>query len=103
MEEQHRTHAAFPSGRKKFLKVKKIGTTAIMNEIPESPNMPVPVGTGNSKAETEQTNREITDTAMREPFNIYVCLFFIWSALALVLFVRKITVYQGFILLLVSW
>ena len=25
MEEQHRTHSAFPSGRKKFLKVKKIG------------------------------------------------------------------------------
>ena len=37
----------------------KFGTTAIMNEIPESPNMPVPVGTGNSKAEPEQTNREI--------------------------------------------
>ena len=34
---------------------------------------------------------------MREPFNKYVCLFFIWSALALVLFVRRITVYQGFI------
>ena len=75
----------------------KFDAAAITNEIPTSPNVPVPVGTGNSKAEPIQTNREINDTAMREPFNIYVCLFFIWSALALVLFVRKITVYQGFI------
>ena len=34
---------------------------------------------------------------MREPVDKYICLFFIWSALALVLFVRKVTVYQGFI------
>ena len=75
----------------------KFDTAAITNEIPTSPNVPVPAGTGNSKAEPIQTNREITTAAMREPFNKYVCLFFIWSALALVLFVRKITVYQGFI------
>ncbi|RKJ61791.1 M56 family metallopeptidase, partial [Roseburia sp. 1XD42-69] len=70
---------------------------AITNEIPTSPNVPVPAGAGNNKAEPIQTNREITTAAMREPFNKYVCLFFIWSALALVLFVRKVTVYQGFI------
>ena len=75
----------------------KFDTTAITNEIPTTPNVPVPADTGNSKAEPIQTNREITTAAMREPFNKYVCLFFIWSALALVLFVRKITVYQGFI------
>ncbi len=75
----------------------KFDTTAITNEIPTSPNVPVPADTGNSKAEPTQTNREITTAAMREPFNKYVCLFFIWSALALVLFVRKVTVYQGFI------
>ena len=74
----------------------KFGTAAITNEIPTSPNAPIPVDTGNKKAEPIQTNREITTAAMREPFNKYVCLFFIWSALALVLFVRKITVYQGF-------
>ena len=34
---------------------------------------------------------------MREPVDKYVCLLFIWSALTLVLFVRKVTVYQGFI------
>ena len=75
----------------------KFDKAAITNEIPTSPNVPVPADTGNNKAEPIQTNREITTAAMREPFNKYVCLFFIWSALALVLFVRKITVYQGFI------
>ena len=75
----------------------KFDTAAITNEIPTSPNVPVPADTGNSKAEPIQTNREITTAAMREPVDKYVCLFFIWSALALVLFVRKVTVYQGFI------
>ena len=75
----------------------KFDTTAITNEIPTTPNVPVPADTGNSKAEPIQTNRETTTAAMREPVDKYVCLFFIWSALALVLFVRKITVYQGFI------
>ena len=75
----------------------KIDTVAITNEIPTSPNILVPADTGNNNAEPIQTNREINAAAMREPFNKYVCLFFIWSALALVLFVRKVTVYQGFI------
>ena len=75
----------------------KFDTTAITNEIPTTPNVPVPADTGNSKAEPTQTNRETTTAAMREPVDKYVCLFFIWSALALVLFVRKVTVYQGFI------
>ena len=75
----------------------KFDTAAITNEMPATPNVPVPADTGNSKAEPIQTNREITTAAMREPVDKYVCLFFIWSALALVLFVRKVTVYQGFI------
>ena len=75
----------------------KFDTTAITNEIPTNLNVPVPADMGNSKAEPIQTNREITTAAMREPVDKYVCLFFIWSALALVLFVRKVTVYQGFI------
>ena len=75
----------------------KFDTTAITNEIPTNPNVPVPADTGNSKAEPIQPNREITTAAMREPVDKYICLFFIWSALALVLFVRKVTVYQGFI------
>lgn len=75
----------------------KFDTSAITNEVPTSPNVPVPVISGDNKAESIQTNREIPTAAMREPFNKYICLFFIWSALALVLFVRKITIYQDFI------
>ena len=75
----------------------KFDTTAITNEIPTNPNVPVPADTGNNKAEPIQPNREITTAAMREPVDKYVYLFFIWSALTLVLFVRKVTVYQGFI------
>ncbi len=72
-------------------------SAAIANEIPASPDVPVPAGMGKSQAEPIQTNREINAAAMREPFNKYICLFLIWSVLALVLFVRKITVYQGLI------
>ncbi len=74
----------------------KPGTTVITNEIPTSPNVPAPANTDNSKTEPIQADRDIA-AAMREPFNKYVCLFFIWSVFALVLFVRKITIYQGFI------
>ncbi len=75
----------------------KFDTTAITNEIPTIPNVPVQVSPGNNEAEPIQTNRDMTAATTLEPFNKYVCLFFIWSALALVLFVRRITVYQGFI------
>ena len=75
----------------------RFDTVTITNEISTSPNVPVSVDTDNSETEPVQTNEVMTDTAIREPFNIYVCLFFIWFALALVLFVRKVTVYQGFI------
>ena len=75
----------------------KIDTAAITNEIPTSPNVPVSANPGKNEAELIQTNRDLAAAAMLEPFDKYVCLFFIWSALALVLFVRKITVYQEFI------
>ena len=75
----------------------KFDTAAITNEISTIPNVPVQVSPGNNEAEPIQTNRDMTAAATLEPFNKYVCLFFIWSALALVLFVRRITVYQGFI------
>ncbi len=73
----------------------KPDTTAVTNEIPKSPNVPASTDTDNSTTETIQANRDITVT-MREPFNRYVCLAFIWSAFALALFVRKVTIYQGF-------
>ena len=40
---------------------------------------------------------EMVNITTQKPLSIYVYLFFAWSALALVLFVRKITIYQGFI------
>ncbi|MBD5455811.1 MAG: peptidase, M56 family protein [Lachnospiraceae bacterium] len=74
-----------------------IDTISITNEAPTSTNVPVPVNVDNSATEPIQTDKDITAVAMREPYSIYVCLFLIWSVLALVLFVRKITIYQGFI------
>lgn len=72
-------------------------TTVITNEIHSDPNVSVLTDTSNNAAEPIQTSRDKTAVAMREPFNIYVCLFFIWSTVALILFVRKITIYQSFI------
>ena len=74
----------------------KFDTAAITNQIPTSTNVPVSVNPGDNNTAPIQTNRELTDTAMRDFFPIYLPVF-IWSALALVLFVRKVTVYQGFI------
>ena len=75
----------------------KSDTAVITNEIPANPDGPIWVNTNHNETEPIQTSRDITAVAMREPFKIYVCLFFLWSTLALVLFVRKITIYQSFI------
>ena len=74
----------------------KPDTTAVTNEIPAGTNVPASTDTDNSKTEPIQTNREVTTAAMHEPFNRYICLFFMWSVFALVLFVRKVTIYQSF-------
>jgi len=75
----------------------KFATATITNEINTGSNAPVFINTNNGEAGPAQANRDIITASVREPLNICVCLFFIWSALALVLFVRKVTVYQGFI------
>ena len=75
----------------------KFDTATITNETPTIPNVPVSINEDNNETELTQTNRDISPVVVHEPLNIYVCLFFIWLVLALVLFVRKITVYQGFI------
>lgn len=73
-------------------------TAAITNEIPASHDAAVSVNpVSNEPAPVQANSDNTTAIAMREPINIYACLFFIWSVSALVLFVRKITVYQGFI------
>ena len=77
---------------------KKFDTAMIVNESSVNPNEPVTLNADIIKTEPIQTNQDITTAdTMHKPFNIYVCLFFIWSASALILFVRKITVYQSFI------
>ena len=75
----------------------KFDRSVIKNEISISPSAPAFINVDNSENEPIQTDQNIAAIVMREPLNIYVCLFFIWSAVALALFVRKITVYQGFI------
>lgn len=75
----------------------KFDTAAITVEIPANSNMSVPEHPDNDKAEPVQTNQDSVAAAARKPLNLYVCLFFIWAATALVLFVRRITIYQGFI------
>lgn len=71
----------------------------ITNEISAMPHAAVSVNTDNSEAEPIQVGQDITVTniATHEPFNVYSCLFFVWLVMALVLFVRKVTAYQGFI------
>ncbi len=70
---------------------------AITNEIFTNTNAPVSMYSDNNGTGPIQANRDLTAIALREPFNSYVCLFLIWSIAAMVLFVRKITVYQSFI------
>ncbi len=76
----------------------KFDTVAITGEASAIQNAPVSENADNSEVKPLPANQDITtETAMHEPFNRYVLLFFIWSALVLVLFVRKITIYQSFI------
>ncbi len=69
----------------------------LTSETPAIQNAPVSVNANAGEVMSIQTNKDIVDVDMHGPFTIYVCLFFIWSVLALVLFVRKITIYQSFI------
>lgn len=75
----------------------KFETAAIVDAIPTGSNISISVNTDNGKTEPIQTNKNINAVSIREPVNKYVCLFFIWATLAMVLFVRKIAIYQGFI------
>ena len=77
-----------------------LNTTVITNENPANPNMTVTVNTNNNEttqAPVRVNENVIVATAAHNTLNIYAYLFFVWSALALAFFVRKITIYQGFI------
>ncbi|MCM1253395.1 MAG: hypothetical protein NC321_11290 [Clostridium sp.] len=76
----------------------RFNTTVITTESPTSQNAAVLVNTDNTKIEPIQADKNIADTpAEHKTFSLYSYIFVVWAALALVLFVRKITVYQGFI------
>ncbi len=75
----------------------KYHAAIITNENSTIQNALVSINEDNKETESIQTNGDIAPVAKRESWNIYVCLFFIWFVLALVLFVSKITVYQSFI------
>lgn len=69
--------------------------TNIINIIPTSPEIPVNTNMDNIEKETDK--EIITAPIVYHSLSIYVCLFFVWLIMALILFVRKITVYQSFI------
>ena len=75
-------------------------TTVITNESPVSPNVPVTINTNNNEAKQPQIpsdENKMVNITTQKSLPIYVYLFFAWSTFALVLFVRKVTIYQGFI------
>lgn len=53
--------------------------------------------TDNSEITPAGSDRESVSPAKAKPFDVSACLFSIWAATALVIFVRRITVYQGFV------
>lgn len=72
--------------------------TTIMNDNPINPNMPVTVNAGYNESGQEQENNNINaTTVVHNPLSVYASIFLVWAVLVLVLFVRKITLYQGFI------
>ncbi len=65
------------------------------SENQASPNEPMTVNAGYSEIEHAQIDKSAP--AAHNSFDTYVCLFWVWLAMALVLFIRRITIYQGFI------
>lgn len=76
----------------------KLDTTMISSEITNNQTIPISVNTEYEKVEPTQINNNITNsTARHEPLSLTIYLIFGWAVLTLILFVRKITVYQGFV------
>jgi len=74
----------------------KFDTKLIESESLVNPKAPIAINTDSEENKQTQGNENVT-VAPNHLFHIYPCLFFIWAALALVFFVRKITNYQDFI------
>lgn len=72
--------------------------TAASNENSMNPNVPVTVNTDTGETEPIPENRNATAAdSIRKPLDIFDCVFLIWAVLGLILFVRRITIYQSFI------
>ncbi len=74
-----------------------LDTAVITKESFTSPNMPISVNADRREAKPTQTGDTTVTASTHKLFNGYVCLFFVWSALALAFFARKIMIYQGFV------
>ncbi len=77
------------------------GTAPITSQTSTAPHMPASASdfenTENMETEPLLPSKDKTGTVIGKPFHIYACLFFIWFTLALILFVRKVTIYRSFI------
>ena len=76
-------------------------TVVITNENSAGSKLSAVVNTDNNEPIRSQVleneNIIVNNAAKQKLFDRYACLFFIWSVFAVVLFVRKVTIYQGFI------
>lgn len=76
----------------------RIDTTAITNENSGSTNTLLTSNTHYKAADITLINENtVASNVQHNSLDIYGYLFFIWLTCALVLFIRKITIYQGFI------
>ncbi len=87
----------------------RIPTTVLSNENsenfensekPVNPSVPTIINTNSNEPKQLQipANKNMIDNnAAQKAVPLYFYLFFVWLALALILFIRKITIYQGFI------
>ncbi len=82
----------------------KFDATVMARETPiDSDNAPVTINANNNESEQaaedpdEKNVINVMSVVAHSPLNLYAILFFIWVAPVLVLFIRKITIYQGFI------
>ena len=75
----------------------KINTTIITSNNSVNSNMTVTINPDNNESGQTQEHKNINATAVaHDQINIVAGLFLVWAVLALVLFVRKITLYQSF-------
>lgn len=84
----------------------RIPTTVLSNENsensekPANPSVPTIINTNGNEQKQLQipaNKNTIDNNTAQKAVPLYFYLFFVWLALALILFVRKITIYQGFI------